>query len=371
MRSLESDRIHLDETVAWLARAQDVCNGRGICISYDKFAAWHPDPYPETSGYILPTFLGYADLSGDLDFVDRAIALGKWEIDIQRNDGAVLSSVRNNVVRVFNTGQVILGWCCLFERTQNQEYLDAAVRAGSYLMVVQERNGSWVRDTHCGARTYHARIAWSLLRLAELTGKESFLEAGLRHIGWVLGQQNGQGWFKDCGFDSGPPITHAIGYTIRGLLESQQLVAKNGWETGVSTILDAVVRACRPLMDCIRKYHIRSIPGLLPATFDADWKPGADYSCLTGNAQLAICLMRLEQISGDAACFESASMLIDALKRVQSLRNPSPGIRGGVGGSFPRARGYFSNAFPNWAAKFMADALMMRIKRHVEWWVQA
>jgi hypothetical protein len=370
-RQPKSDDIHLSATIEWLVRAQDACGGHGVSISYSKFGGWHRDPYPETSGYILATFISYADLAGNADLFSRAIGLGNWEIDIQRHDGAVLSSIRRKIVRVFNTGQVVLGWCCLFERTGDQKYLDAALRSGYYLIGVQEQDGSWIRDTHCGARTYHARVAWSLMRLAGLSGEEVFWEAGVKSLRWVLAQQNDNGWFRNCGFNSVPPITHVIGYTIRGLLESQQEVLRQGCAAlPPSIILEAVQSACQPIISHVRDCSIGGTPGLLPAAFDKNWLPTESYSCLTGNAQLAICLMRLGQITGTRLYIDAASRLIDALKRIQNLNSKDLGVRGGVAGSFPFSKGYHGGEFPNWAAKFMADALMIRIK-YPKLWIQA
>ena len=371
IRSPKNDIIHLNETMGWLTRAQDACGGKGVSICYDSVAGWHADPYPETSGYILATFLKYSDFNRSQDFLNRAISIGLWEIEIQRKDGAVFSSVRNNIARVFNTGQVILGLCCLFERTQDQLYLDAAVRSGDYLVSVQESDGSWVKDTYCGARTYHTRVAWALLRLAELTSEQKFLEAGIKNLRWALTKQNTMGWFNDCGFYSEWPTTHVISYTLRGLIESQQLVNDKNWGTEAHKTLEAILKTGEALLKCSSKYNISGIPGLLPAAFDARWEPRAGYSCLAGNAQLAICFMRLGHLTDDPQYFKTASNLISTLKRTQALNCDSFGVRGGLAGSFPFHARYVSGAFPNWSAKFMADALMMSIKHEDKWWVKA
>ena len=371
MSSIKDDSVHLDKTMGWLARAQDVCQGKGVSICYDLKTGWHPDPYPETSGYILETFLKYSDFKGNPNFVNRAISIGLWEMSIQREDGAVFSSVHGNIVRVFNTGQVILGLCCLSERTKNQLYLDAAIRSGDYLVSAQEPDGSWIKDTHCGARTYHSRVAWSLMRLAELTGKQRFLEAGIKNIQWVLTRQTDTGWFSDCGFNSYWPVTHAIGYTLRGLLECQQLAVKNVWDLRSSEIIDAVIKSSRAIMNCSQKYAIGGIRGLLPAAFDEKWNSKAKYSCLDGNAQIAICLMRLGHLTDDYQYFETASNLIDALKQVQRLDSYYFNAKGGLTGSFPASSGYMPDVFPNWTSKFMADALMMKIRYKNKWRVEA
>jgi len=47
---------------------------------------------------------------------------------------------------------------------------------------------------------------------------------------------------------------------------------------------------------------------------------------------------------------------------VQDLSTPDPGIRGGIPGSHPRGGDYMTNRYPNWAAKFFMDALMLQLQ---------
>lgn len=367
----DSDETHLRRTMDWLARAQDAVKGAGVSIHYDRHRGWHPDPYPETAGYILATFLKYAQLTGDRGFIDRAVLLGDWEIKIQHPSGGVLSSVHKDITRVFNTGQVILGWCCLFEETRDEKFLNAALRAGDYLIRTQEPDGSWIKDTHCGARTYHARTSWGLLRLASLSGQEKYFAAGYKNILWVLAQQKKNGWFKNCGFYSHHPITHVIGYTLRGILECGQLMVKHTWPGRTGELLAAAGLTGQALHQCAHQCRIARIPGMLPAAFDDRWQSRAFYSCLTGNAQIAVCLTRLAQITRQEEYLKSASVLIDTLKRTQNYQGKDAREAGGIAGSFPFYGSYESGQFPNWAAKFFADSLIMRIKQKDQWWIQA
>ena len=104
-----SDQAHLKATMEWLARAQDICHGKGVANVFYLKSGWGV-AYPETSGYILATYLVYADYSGDKSFATRAAQIGDWEIDIQALNGGTFSSEILQQTRVFNTGQVILGW---------------------------------------------------------------------------------------------------------------------------------------------------------------------------------------------------------------------------------------------------------------------
>lgn len=351
--SEHGDDKHLDAAMRWLCLAQDVCDGKGVANVYRLGTGWGI-AYPETSGYIIATYLAYAACSGDTEYSQRAVRIGDWEIEIQTPSGGVLSSTQLPQTRVFNTGQVILGWCALYERTGDSRYLAAAARAGEYLARGQEPDGIWYKDTYCGARTYHARIDWALLRLASLSGERRFADVAAKNLRWVLGQQRENGWFENCGLNDDLPITHVIAYTLRGLLESYLLDAP------CADLLPRIVRAANALCTAIQAKPVRGIPGMVPASFNEDWQSVDDHSCLTGNAQLACFLFRLAHTTGDLCYQTVAEAVIRAMKRTHNIDTPFRAINGAIAGSYPLYKGYVSNGFPNWAAKFFADAIMMK-----------
>jgi hypothetical protein len=350
----QSDERHLLEAVQWLCRAQDVCDQKGVSAVYDLKSGWGV-AYPETSGYIIATFLAYADIARDNNYVDRAIRIADWEIEIQTPGGGVLSSPLHSYTRVFNTGQVILGWCALYEKTHEDKYLRAAVRAGDYLVALQKADGSWQQNTYCGARTYHARIDWSLLRLASLSGENRFAECARRNIAWVLKQRRKNGWFDNCGFDNSLPIMHVIVYTLRGLLESHLAGA------AMPDLLPAVIQSADALCAAVEEHPVFGIPFMVPSSFDENWKSSDRHSCLTGNAQLACFLFRLAHTTKNERYRAIADNVARTAKRTQIVDSPFPQIRGAIAGAFPMYQGYHQNSYPNWATKFFADALMMKM----------
>ncbi len=139
------DRLtHIREAAGWLKRAQDAGTDRGVAHSAtlgEGFSA----SYPETTGYIIPTFLDLADFFNDSEFERRAVEMGDWEISVQMACGAVMGGKVNNphpTPAVFNTGQVLLGWAALYHRTKEQRFLDAARRAADWMIEVQEPSGN-------------------------------------------------------------------------------------------------------------------------------------------------------------------------------------------------------------------------------------
>jgi len=108
-----------------------------------------------------------------------------------------------------------------------------------------------------------------------------------------------------------------------------------------------------------RRLHIQP-DGRLPGRFDQNWRPTVQWSCLTGDCQLAINWARLHQITGEARYREAVGRILGFVKRTQRL-DGKPDERGGVKGSHPINGGYHPWQYPNWAAKFFADALMLEM----------
>ncbi len=361
-----SDERHLRETLGWLCRAQDVGADEGVSALFDPRSGWDAS-YPETSGYIVATFLAAADfLKNDL-YVERARRIGDWEIAVQAPNGGVYSRLGKSDLRVFNTGQVILGWSALFERTGDERYLDAAKRAGDYLLRIQESDGTWRQDTYCGPRTYHARTDWGLLRLSKLADDERYADAAKRNLAWVMAQQQDNGWFRNCGFDDSPPITHLIDYTFIGILESAILAPALFNQSPAECIRGGASAIC----EIVKTTSVEGIEGLIPGSFGSSWKSNDRYSCLTGNAQLGYTLLRLYGLTQDTNYELAAGKLISGVKRTQIVGGREDGVRGAIAGCFPVYAGYLAGAYPNWAAKFFADALLASMNRKMPFVVAA
>ena len=109
-----------------------------------------------------------------------------------------------------------------------------------------------------------------------------------------------------------------------------------------------------------RKQDPYGMPRYLSAKFDSQWKLQAEYSCLTGNAQIALVWMKLYENNKDARFLNSALKLIDQFKSLQSLSSSNLGIQGGIAGSYPIWGGYKPYVYLNWATKFFADAIMLQ-----------
>ena len=90
-----------------------------------------------------------------------------------------------------------------------------------------------------------------------------------------------------------------------------------------------------------------------------DTKTGTvKWACLTGTAQIAICWLQLFEITGKQTYRETAFLANRFLRRTVHTGEPAE-TRGAVKGSFPVDGGYNPYEYPNWAAKFLIDSLIL------------
>jgi len=353
-------RVHLQETIAWLCRAQDAAGGDGVARSYTlqfkrlhKRCGWQA-AYPETTGYIIPTFFDYAAFADDKTLRARALRMAHWEVDVQMDCGAVQGGVIGfpPTPAVFNTGQVLFGWARAYRETGEEVFRQAASRAAGFLAGAQDADGAWRQHgsqyARLGVNVYDARTAWGLLEAFHITRQDPYRDAAVRNVEFVLTQQHPNGWFAHCCLDDDTrPILHTLAYTIEGLLEAGALLHEPRYIQAAQQAADALLAHQRP-------------DGSLAGRFDAEWQPVAHWSCLPGDAQIARVWLRLFQLLGKLHYLKAAQRMTHFLASTQHLTAPDPGVRGGIKGAHPIWAEYAPYEYPNWAAKFFVDALLLQ-----------
>lgn len=351
-----SDRDHLVAAAQWLARAQDVTGDGGVSGRYSLRNGWSSS-YPETTGYIVPTFLS---LARELDpgFHERAARCVKFLSAIQLPDGAFpAGELHENRSRpsVFNTAQILHGLVSWHAQTGDIDAAEAATRAANWLVSQQDLDGCWRTNIYDGiTTTYTAHASCWLAQAGTHFGVNAWSRAAERHLDWVLSHvDRNTGWINRAGFceedhEKRKAPTHTIAYTIWGLLELSMAL---GRKDGLSVARTAADRVARRL----------ELSGWLAGELDCQWKStGADYACLTGNAQMALIWFRLAKIDDDARFINAGIKAIDLIKSAQPMESSDAGIRGGIPGSAPVWGHYMYMGLPNWAAKYFVDALLAK-----------
>lgn len=350
-RKIYSNEIHLKKGIDWLIKAQKITRDGGVSSSFSLIFGWRPS-YPETSGYIIPTFFDYYGLSNNQYYLRKCKEIADWECSIQLEEGGFQGGNINKDKKaiVFNTGQVILGLVRAYKELKHKRYKDSAIMAGEFLVGNQEKDGNWIKNCFNSIpHTYNVRVAWALLELFKITNEERFKDAAIRNLNWALKQTTSNHWFLLNSFkERGPPLLHTIAYAIRGFLESG-IILEN------EKLINVALNSSLNLLNYYEKY------GFLPARFNSKWQSNDFYSCLTGDAQLSIIWLKLYQIFKDKKFLFNAIKLNNYLKSTQILESRWKDIDGAIKGSDPLWGLYNMFGFPNWATKFFCDALMLEM----------
>jgi len=338
----------LQAVLEWIERAQRASGNGGISKGYHGIRRrWSPS-YPETTGYTIPTLLNAAVKLDRPDLRVLALKLADYLLKAATPEGAVAhwADLSSQPI-VFDTGQVLFGWLAAYSASREARYLEAATQAGNWLARIQDNSGAWTKHQHLGVvKTIDARVAWALLELFSHTKQQSHHQAAVRNLEWVLSQQDSDGWFRHCAFRDGEdPFTHTLVYTAEGLFESGCLLNE-------ARYVDAGVRTADALLARQRA------DGWLASTYRSGWRATSHSSCLTGNCQASRLWLRLFTLRDNPAYAEGAERAILFVGRTQKLRAANPGVRGGIAGSAPFYGRYERFTYPNWAAKFYADALL-------------
>jgi hypothetical protein len=346
--------------MAWLLQAQAATSDGGVSHGYypclPNTAAGWLESYPETTGYIIPTLLAFADRFEREDVRQCALRMADWEIEIQMPSGAVqggtVCAPDQQVAAVFNTGMVLQGYSAAYRATGEARFLEAGRRATDFLVSDMDDEGHFRSHGPFVAqhplKTYNCLCGWALGQFAEDSGDERYTKTAIRAAEAAIGQQRPNGWFaNNCLTDSEAPLSHTISYTLQGILEIGILARRQD-------LVEAARHGVAPLLRQITP------SGFLPGSFFSDWEPATFSSCLTGNAQLAVICYRLYEETGSAEYRTAADRLIDGLKGHQALTMPDPGVNGAIGGSFPLLGSYMTAGYPNWATKYFLDGLLLQ-----------
>jgi uncharacterized protein YyaL (SSP411 family) len=346
----------LRATYKWLCEAQDATSDAGVSAAYHVIRGWHAS-YPETTGYIIPTFLTYSVVMGDEKAKERAVKMADWEIDIQMQSGAVQSGSIDlpPSPAVFNTAQVLEGWTSIYGVTEEAHFADAAKRSAQWLVDVMDDDGAWRKDlsimSNAVPQTYNVLSASRLARAGQVFNEPSWVDAARRNADWTITQQESNGWFQNCAMQKNTlPVLHPIAYTLEGLLNLGLLLREEKY-------IHAVVKVVQTLVSKL------SSGKKLSGVYDSDWNEAVSWRCLTGEAQFAIVLYRLAMYCGHNGTEKTiANEILEELARSQDTDSPYSENGGGITGSIPIWGGYGRFEYLNWAAKYYLDALLLAVK---------
>jgi hypothetical protein len=309
--------------------------------------------YPEITGYTIPTMLVYARLRGDDMAHQRAKRMLDWLVSIQFAEGGFQGGPIGAMPAVpvtFNTGQILLGLAS--GEREFGGYGAAMCRAADWLVQTQDPDGCWRKYpspfTAPGEKTYETHVAWGLLEAARLEPSKPYVEAALANIHWALRWQRENGWFaKCCVREPSQPLTHTLGYVLRGIIEAYRFTHDKGFLKAARKSADGLLMALRD-------------DGFLPGRLYPNWHGAVRWACLTGSVQIALCWLLLYQDTGEVCYRDAAYAANKYVRRTMRVDGP-PETRGAIKGSFPVYGRYIAYQYPAWACKFFIDANMLEL----------
>ena len=311
------------------------------------------DPYPETTGYIIKTF---DDLIYDNDYQSLEPTnekMAKWLLSIQMDDGSFSGGLYNknkkNEKSIFNTAQIIIGLFSRFIRTKNEIYLESGLKASNWLGNCVNKSGFFEKyNYHPGFMpSYYSRVCWPMLLFKDFSGYngENIKKIKLV-INNIIEKKLKNHFISDSGFKpNNYAFLHTIAYTIRGLIECSILLEdKNLFETSIK--ISEIF---------MKKYEIKKKLG---GAYHEDFTEISSYRCLTGEAQMVIVWNKISQISNDLRFYNTGLKLLDSLVKEVPVKSYPLFAKGGLCGSKPYWGKYISFRQPNWATKFLIDAIL-------------
>jgi len=339
--------------LAWLGVAQDRSASRdgGVARHYSVLKGWG-ESYPETTGYIVPTVIHFAREFGRDDLHVRARRMLDWLVSIQMPGGGFQGGMVNATPKVpvtFNTGQILMG---LAAGTSNygERYAPAMRQAADWLAKTIDADGCWRRHAtpfaQPGEKAYETHVTWGLLEALRVERSPAWEQAARMNIDWAIGKQQANGWVSDCCLSSSTtPLTHTLGYYLRGLLEAFEFFQNERYLAATKLTATGLLTALRP-------------DGWLPGRLNSDWSAAVDWVCLTGSVQVAHTWLRLYEITGEDRYLRAGRLTNGFVRRTVMVEGPEQCV-GGVQGSYPISGHYGQWEYLNWACKFMLDSVWL------------
>ena len=284
----------------WIRR--NTAPGEGILRS-----SLHRRPYPEVSGYFIPTLLALGDRK-------RAIQFARWLVGVQNEDGSWNGPRADEDPYTFDVGQVLKGLLAIHNILP--EVQPALLRGCEWLVSRVAPDGS-ISTPSTGAlelpdgsvvpEAFHLYALEPLAAVAEEFSRGDWAEAVARALAYYK---------QDPRLTDFGALSHFHAYILEALVDL-------GEAELASKAMDAVEALQRE-------------DGSVPAYANADWV------CSTGVAQYALIWLKLDRP--------------EPARRAFAWLCANQNRSGGFYGSCGEEANYYENAEISWAVKYFLDA---------------
>jgi malonyl-CoA O-methyltransferase len=259
--------------------------------------------YPEITGYAIPTLLNYG-------FRKYALDCAEWLSSVQKENGA-FASPHDGREYYFDTAQVLRGFNAIASFTE--KYGHCKEKAATFLFS-SLTNGfpmQYLNEPNIPEQVQLYALP-PMLEYAKFINNFKYVNQIHNAVQVYLHSKNAL---------STKTLTHFLAYQIDGLIDL-------GYENEVVAVLHRLAES---------QDEDGGIPGVA----------GAQWTCLTGMAQIAICMYKLKM-------YRPADKIMNYLDAHQEQS-------GGFLGSIGSDSWYFPDKEILWAVKYYLDAYQLRI----------
>lgn len=192
------------------------CLFEGLAHSYDVISGEYVKPYPEVTGYLLSYFCQNGMVN------QKLIDAGEKLLELQdETEGGWASFYNLHNLYAFDTAQIAIGLCDLYEKTKDDRYLKAAVLGGEFLIKMQREDGAFfpiydrrAKEAVCGQSIYEiwngpfsglmCKLTEAYQKLFCVTGEKKYIVQKNRTADFYAKAE-----YIEC--------THPMGYWLEGL----------------------------------------------------------------------------------------------------------------------------------------------------------
>tara|TARA_B110001452_G_scaffold257164_1_gene251107 strand:+ start:86 stop:1270 length:1185 start_codon:yes stop_codon:yes gene_type:complete len=358
-----SHKNSLTCTFDWIHQSFKVTPDNGSSAGYSFNRGWLGS-YPETTGYLIPTLIEYAQYKDEQEWSQLALKAADWLIDIQYSEGGWqgLQVDKQCDQRIFNTAMIIDGLIAAYKFSNNQKYLESAFKAVRWSISKLDENGYYSENNIVDGGAFDTLVNACLLMAIQympIDEKEKNSAIVTKSLDAHLNLQNPNGTFKRCSFDNDNKcLLHHLGYTLDGLMISYAILKDEKYYRSAKKTADKL----------LSKFEVKLE---LPALTNSDWTTHFDLGdtkaslCLTGYSQIAIVFQKIYRKENDARFLNAALKIIDIVASISNYRSNNKGMSNGVPGSFPINGIYHQYEFVNWAAKYHAESILLSFNQEI------
>lgn len=329
----------LKRNLKWIIKSFSINNNLGSSSHSNIIGKFSP-PYLETTGYLLPTLLSAAKYFDDNQYEELAFRQISFFQAYKNQDGSFYQKVNNSKPLVFDTSQILLGLCSIYNNKKSKELEKLIKDANQWLTNNLDDEGHFINYNYTlkTCPGYYARVFWAMLSANEIAtvDNKSKVIAGIEKI---VSSSLSNYSFNNWGFENEKYVlTHNIAYTLRGLYECALLLNDSHMYQLVNNTITTID-------------NIINSNGKLCGAYDDNWKADCSYICSTGNAQIAYLLSKV-----NIEKYQDAIVLL--IKPILKAQKKFGINQGAVPSSIPIWGKYQRWRYTNWTQKFYCDALL-------------